>query len=114
MLAQKFRKPKIQFTNHMKPKNKADQSMDASVLLRRGNKILTGGNIETKCEHRLKEKPSRDCPHWGSIPYTVLKPRHYEGCQEVLADRSLIWLSPERLCQNLANTEEDASSQPLD
>jgi len=27
---------------------KKDQSVDASVLLRRGNKILTGGNMETK------------------------------------------------------------------
>ncbi|KRX28754.1 hypothetical protein T09_8831 [Trichinella sp. T9] len=24
------------------------------------------------------------------------KPRHYCGCQEVHAERSLIWLSPER------------------
>jgi hypothetical protein len=28
--------------------------------------------------------------------YTVTKPRHYCGCQEVHAERSLIWLSPER------------------
>jgi hypothetical protein len=41
-------------------------------------------------EKRLKEKPSRDCPTWGSIPYTVTKSRHYCGCQEVLVDRSLI------------------------
>jgi hypothetical protein len=27
---------------------KEDQSVDASVLLRRGNKILTGGNTEGK------------------------------------------------------------------
>jgi hypothetical protein len=31
----------------MKPKKKKDQSVDASVLLRRENKILTGGNMET-------------------------------------------------------------------
>jgi hypothetical protein len=36
--------PKIQFTDHMKLK-KEDQSVDALVLLRRGNKILTGANI---------------------------------------------------------------------
>jgi hypothetical protein len=46
MVAQKFRIPKIQFTDHMKPK-KEDQSVNASVLLRM-NKIFTGGNIETK------------------------------------------------------------------
>jgi hypothetical protein len=33
----------------MKIKKKEDQSVDASVLLRRGNKILPRGNIETKC-----------------------------------------------------------------
>ena len=36
---------KIQFTDHMKLKKKEDQSV---VLLRRGNKILTGANMETK------------------------------------------------------------------
>jgi hypothetical protein len=30
----------------MKPKKKEDQNLDASVLLRRGNKILTEGNIQ--------------------------------------------------------------------
>jgi hypothetical protein len=33
----------------MKLKEKEDQSVDASVLLRRGNKMLTGGNRERKC-----------------------------------------------------------------
>ena len=33
----------IQLTDHMKLKKKEDQSVDASVLLRRGNKIFTGG-----------------------------------------------------------------------
>jgi hypothetical protein len=65
-------------------------------------------------EQRLKEKPSRGCPTWGPIPYTDTKPKHYCGCQEVLADRSLIQLSPERLCQCLTNTEADSHSQPLD
>jgi hypothetical protein len=32
---------------------------------------------------------------------------------EVLADRSLIWLSPERFCQSLT-TEEETCSQLLD
>ena len=48
ILAQKFRIPKVQFTDHMKPKKKEDQTVDASVLFRRVNKILTGGNMETK------------------------------------------------------------------
>jgi hypothetical protein len=33
----------------MKPKKKEDQSVSASLLFRRENKILTGGNMETKC-----------------------------------------------------------------
>jgi hypothetical protein len=33
----------------MKSQKKENQSVDASVLLRRVNKILTGGNMETKC-----------------------------------------------------------------
>jgi hypothetical protein len=33
----------------MKPMKKKDQSADTAVLLRRENKILTGGNMETKC-----------------------------------------------------------------
>jgi hypothetical protein len=39
----------IQDTDHMKLKKKEDQSVDASVILRKGNKILTGGNTQTKC-----------------------------------------------------------------
>jgi hypothetical protein len=39
---------------------------------------------------KLKECSSRDCPTWGSISYTGMKPRHYCGCQQELADRSLI------------------------
>ena len=31
----------------------------------------------------------------------------------MLADGSLIWLSPKRLCQSLTNTEAGACSQPL-
>jgi hypothetical protein len=38
----------IQFTDHMKLKKRENQSADTSVLLRRGNKILTGRNIEKK------------------------------------------------------------------
>jgi hypothetical protein len=43
ILAQNLRIPTIQVTDHMKLNKKEDQSVDASVLLRRGNKIITGG-----------------------------------------------------------------------
>jgi hypothetical protein len=85
ILAQKLRISKIQFTDHMKLSKKEDQSMDALVLLRRGNKIFKGENMETKCGAETEGKAT-----WGSIPYTDTKPRHYCRCQEVLADRSLI------------------------
>jgi hypothetical protein len=33
----------------MKLKKKEDQNVGSLVLLRKGNKILTGANMETKC-----------------------------------------------------------------
>jgi hypothetical protein len=57
----------------MKPKKKEDQNVGSSVLLRRGNKISTGGNMKQRVEQRLKERPSRDYPTHKSIPYTVAK-----------------------------------------
>jgi hypothetical protein len=82
----------------MELKKKEDQSVDASVLLRRRNKILTRENMETKCGAETV-RPSRDCPTWGSIPYTDTNTRYYCGCQEVLADRAPIWLSSKRIFQ---------------
>ena len=56
LLAPKFGIPKIQFTDHMKLKKKEDKIVVASVLLRRGNKILTGGNMETKYAEETEGK----------------------------------------------------------
>jgi hypothetical protein len=39
----KLRIPMIQLTDHIKFKKKEDQSIDASVLIRMGNKIIIGG-----------------------------------------------------------------------
>jgi hypothetical protein len=58
----------------MKPTKKENQSVGALILLRRGNKILTGGIWRKSVEQSPNERPSRDCPSWGSIPYTVTKP----------------------------------------
>jgi hypothetical protein len=41
-------------------------------------------------ELRRKERPSRDYPTQGSIPYTTTKPRHYYICQKDFVDRTLI------------------------
>jgi len=35
----------IKLIGHMKIKKKENQSMDASVLLRRGNKMITGSRV---------------------------------------------------------------------
>ena len=88
ILAQKLRITKIPFTDQMKLKKKEDQSMGILVLLRREKKY-PWEEIQT-VEKRLMERPSRECPTWGSIPYTFTKPRHYCGCQQALADRNLI------------------------
>jgi len=39
-----------------------DQSVDASVLLKRVNKIFIGGDMEASSKQRLKEWPFRACP----------------------------------------------------
>jgi hypothetical protein len=63
----------------MKLKKKKDQSVGASVLLRTGNKILMGGNMETKCGAETEGKAIQRLPHLGINPtwgLTVTKPRH--------------------------------------
>ena len=40
----------------MNHKKKKGQSMDASVLLRRGNKILIGGRVWEKFERRCRQR----------------------------------------------------------
>jgi hypothetical protein len=90
ILALKFGIPKIQFTDHMKLKKKAYQSVDTFILLRRRDKIPMGEVTETKCGAETEGKAIQRLPHLGSIPYTVTKPRHYCGCQQELVDRCLI------------------------
>ena len=52
----------------MKPKKKEDQRVDASVLLRRGNEILTGGNTETKYGAETEGKAIQCLSHLGIHP----------------------------------------------
>ena len=56
ILAQKLRMPKIQFTNHIKLKQKEDQIVNTLILLRRGNKIPMEGVTETKCGAKTEGK----------------------------------------------------------
>ena len=74
----------------MKFRKKENQSVDTLVLLRRENKILKGGNTETKCGEETEGKATQRLPHLGSTPYTDTKSRDYCGYQEVLADRDFI------------------------
>ena len=60
--------PKIQFLEYMKLKKEEDQSVDASVLLRRLNKILTKGNMDTKCRADTEGKAIQRLPHLGIHP----------------------------------------------
>jgi len=60
--------PKIQFTDHIKVKKKKDKCVDASVLLRRGNKILTGGNMDSKCGAETERPAIQRLPHMGIHP----------------------------------------------
>jgi hypothetical protein len=52
----------------MKLKKKKDQSMDASILLRRGNKIPVEGVTETKCGAETKGMTIQRLPHLGIHP----------------------------------------------
>jgi hypothetical protein len=60
--------PKIQFTDHMKPKKMEDQNVDTSVLLRRVNKILIGENRESQCGAETEGKDIQRLPHLGIHP----------------------------------------------
>jgi hypothetical protein len=61
------------------------------LILRRWIKIHVGGATETMFEAATEGKviPS-EYPIWEYIPFTVFKPTHYCGYQQVFADRSLI------------------------
>ena len=49
----------------MKLKKNEDQSVGPSVLLRRGNKILMGANMETKSGAQTEGKAIQRLPHLG-------------------------------------------------
>jgi hypothetical protein len=58
--------------------------------------LLSKGNAETKKGEGTEGKAIQRLSHLGIHPIHQTKPRHYCGCQQVLADRNLL-LSPERL-----------------
>jgi hypothetical protein len=52
----------------MKLKKKEDQSVDTSILLRRGNKIPMEGVTETKCGSETEGMTIQRLPHLGVHP----------------------------------------------
>jgi hypothetical protein len=52
----------------MKLKMKEDQSVDAFVFFRKGNKIFTGANMETKCRAETEGKAIQSLFHQGITP----------------------------------------------
>ena len=59
--------------------------------------VLSKSNAGTKMEERLKARSSSDWANMGSTPWAGTKHWHYYWCYDVLAVRSLAWLSSERL-----------------
>ena len=71
-------------------KKKEEQSMDTLVSLRRGNKIPTEADTETKYGAGFEGKTLQRLSHLGVHPIYRYQTRHYCGCQQVLVDMSLI------------------------
>jgi hypothetical protein len=65
----------VQLTDHMKLKKKEEQSVDASILLKRGNKIITGGREREDLAGREEGEGKKR----GSIRYEKRKERCPEG-----------------------------------
>jgi hypothetical protein len=63
----------------MELKKKEDQNMDASLLLRRVNKIVTGENMETKCGAETEGKAIQRVSHQGIQPMSATKIGHICG-----------------------------------
>jgi hypothetical protein len=49
-----------------------------------------GENTETKCGAETEGKAIQRLPNWEYIPYIVTNADTYCGCQEELADKSLL------------------------
>ena len=65
-LVQKLGIPMIQFTDQMEFKKKEEQSIDISVLLRMGNKIVMGGSRSGR-ERRGREEKGVQEQVWVEI-----------------------------------------------
>jgi hypothetical protein len=59
--------------------------------------FLSKGNTGIKNEQRLKERPSRDCPTWESIPYIDTKPRNLQMPRSACRQEPVIAVTLEAL-----------------
>jgi hypothetical protein len=73
-----------------------------------GYKILMEGDTEVKFGAEPEGTTIQRLPHLGIHPINNHQTQTLGRCQQDLADRSLIYLSPVRLFQCLTNTEVDA------
>jgi hypothetical protein len=69
---------------------KEDQSMDASFLLRMGNKIAMEGVTETKFGAEPEGMTIQRLPHLGIHPINNNQTETLGRCQQEPADRSLM------------------------
>ena len=77
------------------------------------NKIYRRGNKETKCGVETEGKATQRLYHLEiHLVYSHQDSKLLSMRRKSLLNR--VWLSPERLFQNLTNTEVDTHSQPLD
>jgi hypothetical protein len=72
------------------------------------------GFTETKFRAEPEGTTMQRLPHLGIHPINYHQTQTLGRCQKEPADRSLIYLSPARLCQCVANTEVDAHSHSLE
>jgi hypothetical protein len=78
------------------------------------NLFLSKGKTGMKNGIETQGKAIKRQPHLGIHPFCICQTSTLLLTKEVLAERSLIWLFPERFYQNLINTNADTQSQPLE
>jgi hypothetical protein len=78
------------------------------------NKIPMEGVIETKLGAEMERMTIQRLPHPGIHPIDHHQTQILGRCQQEPAYRNLIYLSPVRLCQFIANTEVGAHNHPLE
>jgi hypothetical protein len=72
----------MQFTDHIKLKNKEDQSVVLRSFLEGGKKMPMGGDTETKCGAETEGKAIQRLPHLGILP--IYSHQTQSGCQQML------------------------------